>query len=92
MAELFNTKCAQGRLIITDQFIQIQRPMNMGQQTMLRTSFVGVDSRVTVFPFFKLTKGASTLIFKGQGLEVLQADVVETPTAREIVAMLQQGR
>lgn len=90
MSEIFNVRCQQGKLIITETMIQIQRPAGMGQQTILRSGLVGVDSKVTVMPFFKLTKGASTLVFRGQGLDVLQADLVPTPTAKEIVALLQK--
>lgn len=93
MAELFNVRCAQGRLIITDQaiIIELGKGGSIRQQTLAKSACTGVESKRTMMPFFGLTKGASTLIFHGQGLERLQADMVETPTANAIVALL-QGR
>ena len=88
--ELFKIRCKQGKSIITEDYIRIELPGQLKQQTMLRTGLVGVDSKVTVFPFFGLTKGASTLVFRGQGLDNLRADLVATPIAREIVALLQK--
>ncbi len=89
MAELFRTRCSQGFLVITEDFIRVELAQ-LRQQTLYRQSLTGVDLKVTVQPIKLLgMKGAATLVFHG-GMEVFRVDMVSLPIAREIVGLLQR--
>jgi hypothetical protein len=90
MQELIRTRCAQGWLVITDEFIRIELRGSFSRQTTLyRSMLTGIDSRVTMPTFFGLTSGAAELIFHGQGTENLKATMVKLKVAQEIVGLLQ---
>ena len=86
MQELIRTRCTQGWLVITDDYIRIE--LGKRQQTLYRSSLVGVDSQPGAPSFFG-KGGGTNLIFRGQGLDVLKADLVKPSVAQEIVGMLQ---
>lgn len=87
MQELIRTRCTQGWLVITDDYIRIELG-NLRQQTLYRSSLVGVDSQRGAPSFFGKGGGVN-IIFRGQGLDVLKADLVKPSVAQEIVGMLQ---
>ena len=69
------TRCKQGKLIVTDEFIRIELgPFK--QSTLPRASFSSVNAKLAVPSLFVL------------GGEVLQADLVKPAVAKEIVDML----
>ena len=84
--ELINTRCGQGRLIITDRLIRVKLG-GMRQQTMNRSALTGVDSKLVALSFFGLG-GGTTLTFHGQGGEVLRASLVKTKVAKQILQLL----
>jgi hypothetical protein len=88
MQELIRTRCKQGQLVITDEFIRVELPGHIQQKTLYRSSLTGIDSEIAVFPIFGLG-GGTNLIFHGKGGEVLHADLVKPKMAQEIVGMLQ---
>jgi len=88
MQELIRTRCKQGWLVITDEYIRVELSGNLRQQTLYRSMLTGVDSKVAGFPLFGLG-GGTNLVFHGQGLERLHADLVKPKMAQEIVGMLQ---
>lgn len=85
MAELLRTKCAQGKLIITDQAIRVELGQ-IKQQTLARSSLTGVDMIMAYPNIFGL--GRTNIVFHGQGAERLQASMVPTNMAREIKSLL----
>jgi hypothetical protein len=89
MQEYFRVRCKQGWLIVTDEFIRVELggPMSR-QQTLYRSMLTGVDSQVAVPAIFGLGGGVN-LVFHGQGVERLHADLVKPKVAQEIVGMLQ---
>ncbi len=89
MQELFRTRCTQGFLVVTDEYIRVELggPMPK-QQTLYRQSLTGIDSKVAAPSVFGLGGGVN-LIFHGQGAEILCADLVKPKVAQEIVGMLQ---
>lgn len=91
MTELFRTRCTQGTLIVTEEYIRVELAQ-LRQQTLYQHSLTGVDLKVTVQPIKLLgMKGAATLTFHG-GMEVFRVDMVSLPIAREIVGLLQHPR
>jgi len=92
MAELFNTRCTQGRLIITDTMIIVElgREGALRQHTLARSALTGIDTKLVVPSLFG-KGGGTNLIFRGQGADRVQADLVNPTIAREIVRTL-QGR
>ena len=82
MAERFRTRCKQGTLIVTDEYVRVELG-EWKQSTLYLSTLSGVDSR----------KGAliqaTSLTFRGSGTEVLQADLVKPNVAREIVSFVQ---
>lgn len=89
MQELIKTRCKQGQLVITDEYIRVELggPMHR-QQTLYRSMLTGIDSNVAVPSMFGLGGGVN-LVFHGQGIERLHADLVKPRVAQEIVGMLQ---
>jgi len=73
MPEL-TTRCKQGKLIITDDFIRIELG-TFKQSTLPRASFSSIDAKLAV----------PSIVGFG---EVLQADLVKPSVAKEIVGML----
>lgn len=92
MAEVFRTRCTEGTLLITDQaiIIELGKGGNIRQQTLMRSAFTGVESKMGVPSIFG-KGGGTNLIFHGQGTERLHAGLVNPGIAKEIVAFL-QGR
>ena len=92
MAELFNTRCTQGRLVITDTMIIVElgKKGSLRQHTLVRSALTGIDAKLAVPPF--LGKGGGVnLVFRGQGADRIEASLVNPQIAKEIVALL-QGR
>ncbi len=87
MQELIRTRCTQGHLIVTDEYIRVELG-GLRQQTLYRSSLTGIDSRMGVPSVFGLG-GGTDLIFHGQGDERLHANLVNPKVAREIMGMLQ---
>lgn len=51
MAELIRTRCTQGTLIITDDYIRVELKiplMGTNQQIIYRSALTGIDSKVAV--------------------------------------------
>ncbi len=91
MQELIRTRCKQGQLVITDETITIELKLGglqIKQQTLYRGSLVGIDSKLGAMSFFGLGGGIN-LVFRGQGADVLKADLVKPRVAQEILGMLQ---
>ena len=90
MAELIRTRCTQGKLIITDEYIRVQLggPFSK-QQTLYRSMLTGIDSQVAVPSVFGMGGGVN-LVFHGQGIERLHASLVKPKVAQEIIDMLQR--
>lgn len=89
MQELIRTRCTQGHLVITEDYIRVELggPFPK-QQTLYRSSLTGIDSNVAVPSVFGLGGGVN-LVFHGQGIERLHANLVKRKVAQEIVGMLQ---
>lgn len=89
--ELLRTKCTQGTLIITDQaiIIELGKDGSVRQQTLLRSALTGVESKMGVISVFGMG-GGTNLVFHGQGLERLHANLVKPSVAKEIVSLLQR--
>ncbi len=88
MTELIRTRCKQGTLIITDEYIRTELPGGVQQHTLYRTALTGIDSQMGAPSLFGLG-GGTNLVFHGQGGEELRADLVKPSVAKEIVGMLQ---
>jgi hypothetical protein len=87
--ELIRTRCAQGALIITDEYIRVQLGGIMGRQrTLYRASMTGIDSCI-VAPSIFGRGGGMSLTFHGTGAERLEAGYVGMKDAQEIVGMFQ---
>lgn len=86
---IIRTRCTQGHLVVTDDYIRVELggPFSR-QQTLYRSSFTGIDSQVGAPSLFGLGGGIN-LVFHGQGVERLHADMVKPKVAQEIVGMLQ---
>jgi len=79
MAELINVRCGQGKLIITDTHIIVER---FGKSTtMARSAFTTLDMGLG-FGF------SQKLIFHGQGGEQLKATMVKSKDAKRIKELL----
>ena len=81
--ELLNTRCGQGKLIITETHIIIER---LGKsQSMPRTAETTLDMRTTMWagPW-----SWYTLIFHGAGQERMKASLVMQGDARAIKELL----
>ena len=89
MSELLRVQCQQGQLIITEDRIIVEVPGKEEPKMMLRSSLTETKSQVASSPFLRLTKGTTDLTFYGQKQETLWADGVQTPAARNILALLQ---
>jgi hypothetical protein len=92
MSNIIETRCTQGKLIVTDEFVRVQLggPFSR-QQTLYRSSLTGVDAHVGVPSVFGLG-GGTNLVFHGQGAERLHANMVKKKVAQEIVGMLQHSQ
>ncbi len=89
MAELIRTRCTQGTLIITDEYIRVELGGPFAkQQTLYRSSLTGVDSQVGAPSVFGLGGGVN-LTFHGTGVERLHANLVKPKVAQEIIGLLQ---
>ena len=91
MAELIRTRCKQGKLIVTDEYIRVELTAgswNINQQTIYRTSLTGIDSKMVLPAIFGMG-GGTNLVFHGQGAERLHADLVKPKVAQEIISLLQ---
>lgn len=84
--ELINTRCTQGRLIITETHIIVELGQ-MQSETMARSSFVDLDSRQVVPAIFGLGGGVN-LAFFGQGNKVIRANLVRPKDAKRVRAIL----
>ena len=87
MAELINTRCTQGRLIITDTHIIVERRGLMGQsKTMARTAFSSLEVKTISFSLFG-KGGGSNLVFHGGGY-ALHAGAVRASDVKAIQSIL----
>ncbi len=86
MSELLNVRCKQGKLIITETHIIVELG-NFRSETMLRTAFVGLDSKMAVPSIFGLG-GGTNLIFHGQGSQDIHADLIPPKEVKKIQALL----
>lgn len=86
MAELFNVRCKQGHLIITENAVKVKLA-NLKEQSLSRSAITAIDSSMGVPSIFGLG-GGTNLVFHGQGAERLHADLVKPGVAKEIVSML----
>lgn len=92
MAELIRTRCTQGNLIITDEYIRVELSGLMPkQQTLYRSSLTGVDSQMKVTSVFGMGGGVN-LTFHGVGAERLEAHLVKPKVAAEIVGLLHHSQ
>lgn len=94
MAELIRTRCTQGTLIITEDYIRVELKVPITgskQQTILRSALTGIDSKVAV-PSVLGMGGGTNLVFHGQGVERLHADLVKPKVAQEIIGLLQHSQ
>ncbi len=91
MEPVIRTRCTQGWLIVTDEYISIVLggPLPY-QQTVYRSALTGIDSRVVV-PSIMGFGGGVNLVFYGSGVERLHANMVKPSVARVIIDMLQEG-
>jgi hypothetical protein len=90
MAELISTRCKQGKLILTDTAIVVELGSFMGNlrsETMMRSSFVDLDTKLAVPSLFGKGGGVN-LTFHGQGNKVIHADLVKPDDAKRIQAIL----
>ena len=88
MPELFRTRCKQGTLVVTDTYIRTELPGTIQQHTLYRANLIGIDSTMGVPSIFGLG-GGTNLVFHGQGAQILQADLVPSKVAKQIIAALQ---
>src|SRR5260221_2316024 len=86
MQELIRTRCKQGQLVITDETITIELKLGglqIKQQTLYRSSLVGIDSKLRAMSFFGLGGGIN-LVFRAQGAGMLIAELVKPKEAQDI--------
>lgn len=84
MAELLNAACAQGRLVVTDTHIIVERG-SLTSASMPRAAFTGLDARMTLW-FFGWTR--YNLVFRGQGSERIKAGNVSKSTVKAVQRLL----
>ena len=82
--ELFNVVCKQGKLIITKDTIAIVFGNKRSQ--IYRQALTGIESKVTS-PKFLWSPGTTKIIFH-TGTEHLEASMIRTPVANEVLAEL----
>ncbi len=90
MAEILSTRCKQGKLIITNISIIVELSSfigNLRSETMMRSSFVDLDTKLAVPSLFGKGGGVN-LTFHGQGNKVIHADLVKPEDAKRIQAIL----
>jgi hypothetical protein len=81
-----SVRCAQGRLIITDTFIIVERG-NLRSASLPRTALSGVDVRMSIWiPLPGMSR--YRLTFHGQGNERIHASNVSKRAARQVKALL----
>ena len=78
MPALITARCGQGKLIITETHIIVERPGK--SQTMARSAFTTLDVQGLLF--------SRKLTFHGQGGERLVASLVKSADANAIKAIL----
>ena len=86
--ELIRTRCKQGKLVITDEYIRVELG-GLRQSTLYHSMLTGIDSAMAVPSVFGMG-GGTNLVFHGQGAEVLHADLVNPKVAQQIVDLLQR--
>lgn len=86
MAELVNTRCTGGRLILTDTVISVEL-FNLRSETLAREAFSSLDYRLVSPSFFGLGGGCN-LVFHGKGGERLHANMVKPILAKKIRTIL----
>jgi hypothetical protein len=84
--ELVRTRCTQGKLVVTDHLVRVEL-FQLKQESMARSSIVGIDYKLAVPSVFGLGGGAD-LTFHGQGGERLHANLVKPKIAKQIMRML----
>ena len=84
MPELIRTRCAQGKLIITDTHIIVELG-SIKSSAMPRSSFTTIDMKMTMWagPW-----SSYRLVFHGAGAERLKASMVKAKDAKRIKALL----
>lgn len=88
--ELIRTRCAQGKLIITNNKIAVELTTFgkvMKSQILLRSSLTSIDSKVAVFPILGIG-GGMNLTFHGKGRETLKAELVPFKEAQAVLSLL----
>jgi hypothetical protein len=87
--ELINTRCSQGKLIITETHI-ITELSNLKSTMLARSAFTALDMKLKMFPL-PFIDGLSDLTFHGAGGEIVKAGAVKSKEAKKI-RMLLTGR
>lgn len=80
MAELINTKCRPGRLIITDTHIIVEGRLN--SSVLPRSAFSTLQTKLAWFT------GAKQMIFHGSGGERITANWVSAKDAKTVTRIL----
>lgn len=90
MSELIKTRCTQGHLVITETMIIVElgKEGSLRQHTLARAALTGIDSRQVVPAIFGKGGGVN-LVFRGQGMDRVHADLVNPGEAKKIVKELQ---
>jgi len=83
---IITTRCAQGRLIITDDLIRTQLGI-LKSESLSRANLTGIDHQIAAFPIFGLG-GGMHLTFHGKGGERLEAKFVKIKDAKRIIQLL----
>ena len=86
MPELINTRCTQGRLIITETHIIVQLGKR-NSETMLRTTLTDLQMQTAVPSIFGLGGGVN-IAFHGQSGHPLRANLVKPADADRIQSLL----
>lgn len=83
---LVETRCKQGKLIITDQMIRVELG-GFQSHSMSRSSLTGVDYKMVVPSLFGMG-GGGNLVFHGTGGERLHVDLVKAKAVKQIMQLL----
>ena len=87
MPELVNTRCQQGKLIVTDSHIIVEL-YNIKSTTLARANFTALDVKWSMFGIPFLVDSRSNLTFHGAGGERVEATMVKTKDAKRIRSIL----
>jgi len=85
MADLLRTRCAQGQIVITDEYIYLLFDVSE-QSALYRPWITDIESKGVTF--FGRVRGVN-LTFHGQGRNAIYADLVYPDAAQQIMELLQ---